>query len=69
MCGAASYKEAPRQINTKRGASSVFSFVLTDVSGNSIKITAFGKECEKFADIVQNGQVVFQNFNTLLASF
>lgn len=54
-----SFKEAQRTINTKRGPSVVFSFVLTDTAGNSIKISAFGKESEKFSDLVQEGAVSF----------
>lgn len=52
-------KEEPRTINTKRGPSTVFSFVLTDTEGNSIKISAFGKECDKFSDLVQNGEAYY----------
>lgn len=59
LCGTAAYKEEPRKINTKRGETTVFSFILTDVAGNSIKIAAFGKECDSYSDLVQNGQVIW----------
>lgn len=59
ICGAVSMKENPRTINTKRGQSTVFSFVLTDTDGHSIKITSFGKECERFTDFVKNGEAYY----------
>ena len=35
----------------------VFDFNVTDETGNTIQITAFGEQAEKFNPIVENGQV------------
>lgn len=66
VVGSVTFKEDPRNINTKRGQSKVFSFTLTDTLGNSIKVTGFGRECDRFADLVQEGQVILRIFTNLI---
>ncbi|KAI6173387.1 Replication protein A subunit [Aphelenchoides besseyi] len=59
ICGIATSKDSPRDINTKRGPSKVFSFVLTDGKGDSIKVTAFGAECDKYADFIEKDKAYY----------
>lgn len=58
-----SQKEDKRTINTKRGPSQVFSFVITDEQGDAIKITGFGSEVDKYWDAVENGKVRERHLN------
>jgi hypothetical protein len=59
ICGVVSGKEEMREIKTARGAMKVFSFVVTDQNGDSIKISAFGTEAEKFSPLVSNDQAFY----------
>ncbi|KAI6205491.1 hypothetical protein M3Y94_00798300 [Aphelenchoides besseyi] len=59
ICGIVTAKDTARDINTKRGPSKVFSFVLTDGKGDSIKVTAFGNECEKYVDFIEKGKTYY----------
>jgi replication factor A1 len=54
--GTATDIEGLRNINSKKGPMKVFSFILTDKSGKSIKITSFAETAEKFhPQLQENG--------------
>jgi len=46
-----------RKINTARGESQVFSFLLTDSDGRDVKVAAWGTEADRFFNVLQQGAV------------
>jgi replication factor A1 len=57
--GVVSGKEEMRDINSKKGPMKVFSFVLSEKSGQSMKITCFAAEAEKFFPMIQENRSYF----------
>lgn len=59
ICGVVSNKENQiKEIKNARGVFRVFSFVVTDKEGNSIRVSAFGEQADKFHSLIQNDQVL-----------
>lgn len=56
--GVVAAKENVREIKSPKGTFRVFSFTVTDENGNSIKVSAFGAEADKFCPVITNGQVL-----------
>jgi len=52
-----SSKAGMREFNTAKGEFKVFSFILTDSKGASIRVSAFNEAATAFVDIITDGSV------------
>lgn len=55
--GIVSNKENIKDIRNTKGQFRVFSFTVTDQQSNSIRVSAFGEQADKFHPVLTDGKV------------